>query len=88
MIQGQTYIEWGIFQACEIIILYKSRYYEILGKLGVPKFTLTYSLNVIFPPLEYSSLKHLWDLMGVRKITRRIVREVIEKLVARKKVET
>ena len=30
-------------------------------------------------------MEHLWDLMGVGKITRRIVIEVIEKIVAKKK---
>ena len=27
-----------------------------------------------------SSLKHLWDIMGVGKITKRIVRDVTEKI--------
>ena len=56
-------------------------------KFGVPKFTLTYFLNVILPPLKCSSLKHLWDLMGVGKITKRIVREVIYKIAVKKKGE-
>ena len=63
----------------------KSSYSEILVKFGVPKSTLTYFLKVIFPPLKSSSLKHLRDLMGVGRITKRIVREVIEKIVVTKK---
>ena len=63
----------------------KSSYSEILGKFGVPKSTLTYFLNVIFSPLTFSSLKHLWHLMDVFKITKIIVREVIEQIVVTKK---
>ena len=63
----------------------KSSYSGILVKCGVPKSTLTYFLKVIFPPPKGFSLKHLWDLMGVGKITNRIVREVIEKIVVTKK---
>ena len=66
----------------------KSSYSEILVKVGVPKSTLTYFLNVIFAPLKFSSMKYLWDLMGVGKITNRIVREVIEKIVVNTKGET
>ena len=69
----------------KIRILEKSRYSDILGKFGVPKFTLTGSLNVIFPRLKFSSLKYLWDLMGVDKITKRIVREVMAKIFFNKK---
>ena len=63
----------------------KSSYSEIFGKFGVPKSTLTYFLNVIFLKLKYASLKHLWDLMGVGKITKGIVREAAEKIVVKKK---
>ena len=69
-------------------ILDKSSYSDILGEFGLPNSTLTYFLNVIFPPLKCSSLRHLWDLMGVGKITKIIVREVIEKQLLRKKGET
>ena len=51
----------------------------------VPKSTLTYFLDVIFLPLKCSSLKHLWNLMGVGKIKNRIVREVTKQLVVKKK---
>ena len=68
----------------QVRILEKSSYYEIIGKFGVPKSDITVSLNVIFPTLKYSSLKHLWDIVGVGKITKRIVREVIAKIVVRK----
>ena len=71
------YTEWELSQARKIRILDKSSYYEILLDFGVPNSTLTYLLNVLFAPLKCSSLKHLWDLMGVGKITKRIVREVI-----------
>ena len=63
----------------------KSNYSEILVKLGVPNSTLTYFLKIILPPLEFSSQKHLWDLMGVVKTTKIIVREVTEKIDVTKK---
>ena len=62
----------------------KSSYSEIIGKFGVPKSTITYFLNVIFLPLKYYYLNHLWDIMGVGKITKRIVREVIDRIVVTK----
>ena len=62
----------------------KSSYSEILVKFWAPKSTLTYFLNVLFAPLKCSSLKHLWDIMGVGKITKIIVREVIDKIVVTK----
>ena len=37
------------------------------------------------PPLKISSLKHLWDTMGFGKIKKIIVREVIAKIVVKKK---
>ena len=76
-VQGQTYTEGELCQAYERRILDKSRYYEILVKFGVPNYTLTYFLKVIFLPLKSSSMKHLWYLMGVGKITKRIVIELI-----------
>ena len=72
--QGQTYTEWELRQAYEGRILDKSRYYEIIGKFGVSKSTLTYFLNVISPSLKCSYLKHLWYLMGVGKTTKIIIR--------------
>ena len=86
LVQGQTYTEWELCQACKIIISDKSSYSEILVKFGVPKSTLTYFLKAIFPTLKSSSLKHLWYLMDVGKITKKIVREVIEKIVSTKKM--
>ena len=63
----------------------KSSYSEILVKFGVPNSTLTRSLNVIFPPLKVSSLKHLCDIIVVGKITKRIFREAIAKIVVKNK---
>ena len=86
LVQGQTYTEWELCQACKRRISDKSSYSEILVKFGVPKSTLTYFLEIIFPPLKSSSLKHLWDIMGVGKITKIIVREMIEKIVVTEKM--
>ena len=73
-VQGHGYTEWDLREACERRALIKSSYYEIIDQFGAPKSTLTRPLNVIFLPLKCSSLKHQWYLMGVGKITTRIVR--------------
>ena len=65
-------------------MLDKSSYSENIGKFGLPKSTLTYFLDVILLTLKCSYLNHLWDLMGVGKITKRIVREFIDKIVVTK----
>ena len=74
LLKDHGYSECELHQACEKIILDKSSYSKILGKFGVPKSTITVSLNVIFLPLKFSSLKHLWGIMGVGKTTEIIVR--------------
>ena len=66
-VQSQTYKEQEFCQACERRILDKSSYSEILGGFGGPKSMLTYFLDAILTPLKYSSLKHLWYLVGVEK---------------------
>ena len=73
-VQGQTYTEWELCQTCERRILDKSRYSEIIVKLGVPNSTLTYFLKFIFPPLKCFYMKNLWDIMSVGNISERIVR--------------
>ena len=50
------------------MILLESSYSELLEEFGVPNSTLLSTLNTIFLPLEYSSMKYLWDLIGVGKI--------------------
>ena len=35
-------------------------------------------MNVLIPPLKSSSLKHLWDLIGFVKTTKKTVREAIK----------
>ena len=59
------------------MIFTKSRYSELLEEFGVPKYTLWSTLDVIFLTLKYSSMKHLWDLIVVGKITNKTVRELI-----------
>ena len=76
-VRGQTYTEWELHQACVRRILVKPRYSDILVKFGVPNSTLTYFLKVIVPPLKISSLKYMWDIVGVGKIRKRIGIEVI-----------
>ena len=63
----------------------KLSYSEILEEFGAPNCTLWRTLNAIFPPLKCSSLKDLWDITGVSKTTKKIVREVIAKKVVNKK---
>ena len=84
-VQGHRYTEWELCEAWEIRTLIKSSYYDILDFFGVPKSTLTRSLNINFPSLKCSSLKHLWDIILVGKIKKRIVREVTAKIVVKNK---
>ena len=53
----------------------------------VPNYILTYSLNIISLPPKFSYLNYLWDIMGIGKITKIIVIDVIEKIVVKKKRE-
>ena len=84
-VQGHRYTEWDLHRARERRIFIKSSYSDILENVGVPKSNLYRSLNIIFPPLICSYLKHLWDIIVVGKITKIIVREVIEKIVVKNK---
>ena len=56
-----------------------------MENFGVPKSTLCIFLNIIFPSLKCSSLKHLWDLIVFGKTKKIIVREVITKKVVKNK---
>ena len=87
-VQGHGYTEWELREAYEIRIFIKSSYSGILEFFGIPNSALTLSLNIIFPSLKYSSLKHLWDLILVGKIKRRIVRKVTAKIVVKTKSGT
>ena len=59
------------------MILINSSYYEILEEFWLPNSTLFCIMNIMFPPIKCKSMKHMWDLIGVGKITMKIVREVI-----------
>ena len=77
LLQIQLYTEWDIHASREILIMVNPSYSDIFEELGVPKTTIWRNLDVIFPPLKCSSLKHLWYLIAVGKVKRKIVREVI-----------
>ena len=62
----------------------KSIYSDLIEEFGVPNSTLWNTLNVIFPPLTFSSLKHQFYLVGVCKITNRTIIEVITITVVKK----
>ena len=62
-----------------------SSYSDILENNKVPKSTLCQSLNIIFSPLKFSSLKYLWGIIIFGKITKKIVIEVITKTIFKKK---
>ena len=76
-LQHQLYTEWDIRSDFERRIMVKSAYIEFLDEFGVPKITLWYTLNALFPPHKCSSLKHLGDLISVSKVMRQRFREVI-----------
>ena len=77
LVQRRVCTYWELREACERRILMNSNYSEILEEFGLPNSTLWSTLNVIFPSLKCSSLKHLWDLIGVDKIAKTTVGEVI-----------
>ena len=77
LVQHQVYTDWYLHEACEIRIINKACYYKLLEEIRVTKCTICHTINVIFTPLECSSLKHLWDLIGLCKINKKIFIEVI-----------
>ena len=52
----------------------------------VPKTSLKRYLNVIFLPLKYSLLKHLWYLMSLGKINNKSVRKKITGNIVKQKL--
>ena len=54
-----------------------STYDDILEEFGVPKVTLFQTLNVIFLPLKFIYLKHLWYLLVTGNVKKERVREMI-----------
>ena len=71
------YTDWYLCQSVEEIILLKSSCAAIQEKFGVPKTSLKMYPNLIFPSLNCSSLKHLWDLMSLGEISNKTVRKTI-----------
>ena len=55
----------------------KSNYSEIIEESGIPKSTLQLTLNVIFPPLEFNYLKHLWNLISTGYVKKEIFRKLV-----------
>ena len=75
--------DWEIRQSVEEIILLKSSCAAIQENFGVPKTSLQMYLNVLFPSLKCSSLKHLWYLMRLGEIRRKTVRNTITEKIFR-----
>ena len=55
----------------------KSTYDELVQEFGLSKGTLCQILNVLFPPLKHTFLKHLWHLIAIGCVKKERVREVI-----------
>ena len=76
------YTDWELHQSDEGRIFLNSSCTTIHENFGVPKTSLQRYLNVIFPSLKCSSLKHLWYLMRLGEIRSKTVRKTItEKIV-------
>ena len=71
------YTDWELRQSVEERILLKSSCAAIQDNFGVPKTSLQRYLNIIFPSLKCSSLKHLWHLMRLGEIRSKTVRKTI-----------
>ena len=80
------YTDWEILQPVEEIILLKSSCATIQDNFGVTNTSLQRYLNVIFPPLKCSSLKHLWYLMSLGKISNKTVRKTITENIVKKEL--
>ena len=79
------YTDWELRKSVEGKTLLKSRCTAMNDEFGVPKTTIQRYLNIIFMPLNFSSLKHHWYLMILGKINDKSVRKTIsEKIVKRK----
>ena len=82
------YTDWELHQSVEGRILLKPICTTIHEEFGVPINSLQSYLNVIFPPLKCSSLKHLWYLMCLGEINNKSVKKTItEKIVKQKLVQ-
>ena len=77
------YTDWELRQSVEEIILLKSSCAAIQEKFGVPKTSLQRYLNILFPSLKCSSLKHLWYLMRSGEISNKTVRKTITEIIFR-----
>ena len=80
------YTDWELCQSAEERILLESSCAESQDNFGVPKTSLQRYLNLIFPPLECSLLKHLWYLMSLGKISNRTVRKTITENIAKQEL--
>ena len=59
------------------IIMTNSTYAEHVEEFGVPRCTLSQTLNEFFPILKCVSLKHLWDPIHNVDVKKEIVREAM-----------
>ena len=76
-------MDWELRQSVEERILLKSSCAAIQDNFGVPKSSLQRYLNILFPSLKCSSLKHLWYLMRLGKIRNKTVRKTITEKIVR-----
>ena len=72
-----NYMNWELRQSVEERILLKSSCAAIQDNFGVPKTSPQRYLNVLFPSLKCSSLKHLWYLMSLGEISNKTVGKTI-----------
>ena len=70
------YKDWELCQSVEGGILLKSSCTMIHDDFGVLKTSIYSYLNLMFPPLKCSSLKHLWYLTSLGDISNTTVRKL------------
>ena len=76
------YTDLELRQSVEERILLKSSCAAIQYNFGVQKTSLPRYLNVIFPSLKCTSLKHLWYLMMLGEIrSKMVIKTITEKMV-------
>ena len=77
------YTDWELRQSFEEIILLKSSCAAIQDNFVVPNTSLQRYLNIIFPSLKCSLLKHLWYLMRLGEVRNKTVRNMITEKIVR-----
>ena len=74
---NQLYTDWGLMTTCQIQVLYNAYYYQLKYEYGIPKSTLEFYLEKIFPPLQFTNTQHVHQILKRGEVLRLKVLEII-----------